>query len=124
MPDHRCLELLLVEDEALIRLTVAMMLEDHGFAVAEAATGEEALRLVESGVSVDALITDIDLGCGMNGLALAGRVRALRPGLPVVFVTGRPSTLRDRPCSTGEAYLIKPFDGDALARLVRDLTAA
>lgn len=123
MPDHRCLELLLVEDEALIRLTVAMMLEDHGFAVAEAATGEEALRLIEGGLGVDALITDIDLGSGMNGLALAGRVRALRPGLPVVFVTGRPSTLRDRPRLTGEAYLPKPFDGDALARLVRDLAA-
>lgn len=123
MPDCRCLELLLVEDEYLVRLTLAMMLEDHGFRVAEAATGEEALRLLQDGLGMDALVTDIDLGPGISGLVLAERMQVLRPGVPVVFVTGRPPTLRDRPRRAGEAYLVKPFDGDTLAYLVRDLAA-
>lgn len=121
MPDRRRLALLLVEDEALVRLTVAMMLEDHGFEVAEAATGEQALDLVKGGLTPAMLVTDIDLGAGMNGLALADRVRALRPGLPVVFVTGRPPTLRDRPRRAGEAYVPKPFDADVLARTIHAL---
>lgn len=124
MPDRRRLELLLVEDDGLVRLTVAMMLEDHGFHVAEAATGEAALGLLKSGLGVDALVSDIDLGPGIDGLVLAERVRALRPGLPVVFVTGRPSALRGHPRRAGEAYVPKPFDADTLARLVRDLAAA
>lgn len=116
MPDRP--ELLLVEDDELIRSIVAAMLEDRGFGVAEAATGEAALHLIEGGLEPAALVTDIDLGPGIDGLALADRVRALRPGLPVVFVTGRPPALRDRPCRAGETRVFKPFDADTLARAV------
>lgn len=100
MPDRR-LRVLPVEDDTFVRLTAAMMLEDRGLAVVEAATGEEAWRLVEGGLSVDVPVTDIDLGAGVDGLALAERVRALRPAPPVVFVTGRITALRDRPRRVG-----------------------
>lgn len=123
MPDRRRPSLLLVEDDALVRVTLAMVLEDHGLHVVEAATGERALYLVEGGLAADALVTDVDLGQGMSGPHLAERVRALRPDLPVVFVTGRPPPPRDHPRRPGEAYLVKPFDGGALARLVRGLAA-
>lgn len=116
MPDRH--ELLLVEDDELIRSIVAIMLEDRGFGVAQAATGEAALRLIEGGLEPVGLVTDIDLGPGIDGLTLADRVRALRPGLPVVFATGRPPALRDRPCRAGEERVFKPFDADMLARAV------
>ena len=67
------------------------------------------------------LVTDIDLGPGMSGLQLAEVVHALRPGLPVVLVTGRPANLAGRPPREGEAYLPKPFGAEALARVVRRL---
>lgn len=119
MPNRRRPELLLVEDEASVRSIVATMLEDHGFKVAEAATGEAALCLIEGGLEPAALVTDLDLGPGIDGLAPADRARALRPGLPVVFATGRPPpALRDRPRRVGEAYVLKPFDSDTLARAV------
>ena len=88
--------LLLVEDDALVRLTVAMMLEDHGFGVVEAATGEEALRLMEQGLDAPVMVTDVDLGAGVSGLELADRLRARRPDLVIVFITGRVASLRGR----------------------------
>ncbi len=116
--------LLLVEDDKLVRLTVAMMLEDLGFTVLEATTGEAALQQLKAGLDTDILVTDIDLGPGISGLQLADQVRALRPALPVVFVTGRVTTLQERACREPEAYLPKPFEGETLARMVRSLLPA
>lgn len=116
--------LLLVEDDDLVRVTVAMMLEDLGFTVLEATAGEAALQQLDTGLDADILVTDIDLGPGINGLQLADQVRASRPELPVVFVTGRMMTLHGRPRRDREAYLPKPFEGEALARVVRNLLPA
>lgn len=116
--------LLLVEDDALVRLTVAMMLEDHGFRVVEAATGEEALRLMQEGLDAPVMVTDVDLGAGVNGLELADNLRARRPDLVIVFITGRVASLRGRPLGPREAVLPKPFEAGELAELVRRLAAA
>ncbi len=124
MPDPRPVTLLLVEDDELVRLTVAMTLEDLGFMVFEATTGEAALQQLKAGLDTDILITDIDLGPGISGLQLADQVRALRPGLPVVFVTGRTPTLQGRPLREREAHLPKPFEGETLARVVHSLLPA
>ena len=115
--------LLLVEDDALVRLTVAMMLEDHGFGVVEAATGEEALRLMEQGLDAPVMVTDVDLGAGVSGLELADRLRARRPDLVIVFITGRVASLRGRVLGPREAVLPKPFEAGDLAELVRRLAA-
>lgn len=115
--------LLLVEDDALVRLTVAMMLEDHGFGVVEAATGEEALRLMEQGLDAPVMVTDVDLGAGVSGLELADRLRARRPDLVIVFITGRVASLRGRMLGPREAVLPKPFEAGDLAELVRRLAA-
>ena len=121
MSSRHQIALLLVEDDELVRLTAAMMLEDLGFAVSEASTGEAALDLLHGGLNVDMLVTDIDLGAGINGLQLADQVQTLRPRLPVVFVTGRPVTLQGRSWRESEAHLPKPFGSEALARVVNSL---
>ena len=124
MFNRRHVTLLLVEDDDLVRLTVAMTLEDLGFEVFEAETGEAALQQFDGGLNTDILVTDIDLGPGISGLQLAEQVRTLRPGLPVVFVTGRMTTLQGRACRERETYLPKPFEGEALARVVHSLLPA
>ncbi len=68
-------------------MSTADMLMDLGYAVNEAGSAEEALRLVEGGLSLDLLVTD-HLMPGMTGAELARHVRALRPGLPVLIVSG------------------------------------
>ncbi len=124
MSDRCHVTLLLVEDDDLVRLTVAMTLEDLGFTVLEATTGEAALQQLKAGLDTDILVTDIDLGPGISGLQLADQVREGWPRLPVVFVTGRTPTLQGRPRREREAYLPKPFEGETLARVVHGLLAA
>ncbi|MFN3688422.1 MAG: PAS domain S-box protein [Salinarimonas sp.] len=78
---------LVVDDEDLVRMTVADMLVDLGFEVVEAGSGEEALAMIRSGRRADLLVTD-HLMPGMSGVDLARAARAARPGLPVLVVSG------------------------------------
>lgn len=116
----RCL--LLVEDDRLVRETVAAMLEDEGFEVVEACDATAALTLVKEGLDVPLIVTDVDLGAGPSGTELADMLRRLRPDLRIIFITGRLSSLADRDSDDREAVLPKPFAGEALSRLVRRMT--
>ncbi len=114
--------MLLVEDDALVRMTVALMLEDDGFGVVEACDAAEALRLIKEGLDAPVMVTDVDLGAGPNGMQLADELRQLRPEMGIIFITGRSASLSSRALTTREAVLPKPFEGRELARMVRDLT--
>ncbi len=84
----RCLgTVLLVDDEELVRMSTAHMLVELGFVVAEASSAEEALRIVEGDAKIDVLITD-HLMPGMTGVDLAHATRQLRPGVPVLVISG------------------------------------
>ena len=104
-------------------MTVALMLEDDGFGVVEAATAEEALMLIRGGLQAPVMVTDVDLGAGWNGMELADQLRAVSPDMVIVFITGRTASLAGRALGPREAVLPKPFEGAELARLVRSLVA-
>ena len=78
---------LLVDDEDLVRLSTADMLIDLGYSVVEAASAEEALKLVERGLQPDVLVTD-HLMPGMTGTELARMLQDSRPGTRVLIVSG------------------------------------
>ncbi|MBB5716951.1 PAS domain S-box protein [Sphingomonas aerophila] len=78
---------LLVDDEELVRMSTADMLNDFGFDVVEAGSAEEALNLLKAGEAPDLLVTD-HLMPGMSGADLAREARLLNPGLPVLVVSG------------------------------------
>ncbi len=78
---------LLVEDEPGVRSGLASLLSLVGFEVTAHEAGAPALRAAEQGLGADILVTDVRMP-GMSGPELAQRLRELRPGLPVVFVTG------------------------------------
>ena len=78
---------LLVDDEELVRLSTADILIDLGYAVVEAESGEEALRLIDDGLRFDLLLTD-HLMPGMTGTDLARRVRDRQPDIPVLLISG------------------------------------
>ena len=82
----RRLRVLLVEDEAMIRLSTADILEKLGHAVAEAANGTRALELLKK-ESFDVIIADVSLP-GMRGDELVARAIELQPQLRVIFATG------------------------------------
>jgi DNA-binding NtrC family response regulator len=79
----------LVEDETLIQELVEHALEEGGFAVAIACSGEEAMAMLEAdGTKFHALVSDIKLGGGPTGWDVARRARELNENLPVVYMTG------------------------------------
>lgn len=117
----RCL--LLVEDDPLVRETIAAMLEDEGFEVIEAADAGAALDLVKDGLDAPLIVTDVDLGAGPSGADLADMLRRLRPEVRIIFITGRLSSLEGRNLNDREAILPKPFASAALSQLVRRMTS-
>jgi CheY-like chemotaxis protein len=83
----RSLRILLVDDEAVLRGHLARMLEILGHQAETAGGGAEALRRLEEGLAVDLAILDLSMP-GMDGVETLGRLRILRPDLPVLFMTG------------------------------------
>ena len=79
--------ILLVEDDALIAMSTAGLLEDLGHRVLEASRGAEALEILREQPEVDLMITDYSMP-GMSGADVARAARALRPDLPILLATG------------------------------------
>ncbi|MBI4913438.1 MAG: response regulator [Acidobacteria bacterium] len=83
----RAWRILLVDDDDLIRETAPAMLASAGHWVQAAASGRQALALLEAGLEVDAVVLDLNMP-GMDGGEALGAIRALRPGLPVLMASG------------------------------------
>jgi len=115
--------ILVVDDEPLVRMVTVEVLEDLGYNVLEAEDGPSALRLVTACPEIDLLLTDVGLPNGMNGRQLADAIRAPRPDLPVLFVTGyaENAVLNHGHLERGMQVLTKPFAAEVLARRVREL---
>ena len=80
---------LVVEDEPMIQGVVREALEEGGFEVEIAATGEQAQKLLEEARGVRAVLTDINLGRDrMDGCEVGRLARETDPGLPVIYMTG------------------------------------
>jgi len=101
--------ILIVEDEALIRMGLADCLQSGGFAVAECSAGGEAMGYIDDATQLQGLITDIQLGAGPNGWEVARHARTKFANLPVVYVSGDSAadwTAEGVPCSI---MLQKPY---------------
>lgn len=113
--------LLVVEDDFLVRLTLVDALSDGGFDVLEAADAQEALNHICERADIAALMTDINLPGGADGFALARAVRVIRPGLPVLYASGRYSAAESGKGVEGARFLAKPFTPSLAAAMLRDL---
>ena len=110
---------LLVEDSDALRDLTRRILVEGGYEVLEARNGVQAVRIVARQGPVDLLVSDIVMP-GMNGHALASRLREQDPAIPIVFMSG----YSDDALLGGEfsetRLLPKPFDAEQLLRAVRD----
>lgn len=113
---------LLVEDEPLLGELMIEMLSDKGFDVVVSTDATGALRHLLSGADCDILFTDIDLGTGMDGATLAQFVHAMRPGLPIVYTSGRGS-LDEFATVPGAAFLPKPYSLQDVDATIASVTA-
>jgi CheY-like chemotaxis protein len=116
---------LIVDDEPTVRMLVTNVLEELGYTAIEAPDGQAGLKVLQSGVRVDLLVTDVGLPGGLNGPQVADAAQAIRPGLQVLFITGyaESAVLSHGHLDKGRHVLSKPFLMQALASRVKDLTA-
>jgi CheY-like chemotaxis protein len=113
--------ILVVEDDAIVRMLIVDVLEELEFSVVEAADAEEALKIVETTSQViDLMMTDVGLP-DMDGKQLATKVRELRPALPILFASGYAENI-DVPA--GMQVIAKPFSIDQLRDKVKSMLPA
>ena len=119
--------ILLVDDDAMVRLLLSSHLEEVGYNIVQASDGLGALARLDGGEDIDLLVTDFSMP-GMNGLALIQEARKRMPDLPVLLLTGYADTgVRDRIIegATGNtATLRKPVSPEELASRAAVLLAA
>jgi CheY-like chemotaxis protein len=109
---------LVVDDEAIVRLTASYMFEDLGFEVLEAEGGEQALSVLENRPDVTLLFTDCRMP-GMSGPQLAGIAADRFPHLRIVLTSGYSVNVP----TERWPLLPKPYDPAALERLARELAS-
>jgi CheY-like chemotaxis protein len=115
-PESRpALRILAVDDDPLVRVTLAALLEDMGHVVVSAESGRQAVDAFDGGGHFDLLVTDYAMP-GMTGAELAQSVRGVQPGLPIVVATGYAELALGS--VHGITQLSKPFDRKALASAI------
>ena len=114
---------LVVDDEPTVRMLVTDILEDLGYTAIEAADSAAGLKVLQSDVRIDLLVTDVGLPGGMNGRQMADAARVGRPGLKVLFITGyaENSLLGNGHLAPGMAVLTKPFAVETMAARIRSM---
>ena len=115
---------LVIEDEAAVRMVIRDVLSDCGYTVLETDNGQSGLRILESGARIDLLLTDVGLPGGMNGRQVADFARKQRPNLKVLFLTGyvaASAAVGSARMEQGMEVMTKPFALDALVTKVKGM---
>jgi two-component system, response regulator PdtaR len=114
---------LIVEDDALLRMLAVEIVEEAGFAAIESADADEAMALLESRSDIALLLMDIDMPGSMNGLKLAHAASSRWPPIRILVVSGQvrpqPSELPSDSC-----FLAKPYLTAALVDELHALAAS
>ncbi len=113
---------LVIDDDPLVRETLADTLAEEGIEVDGLANAEDALVLLGADQVPDVLVADVDLGAGLTGLDLARIARERHPGVEIILISGKPPAAE--PLGRRERFLRKPFSPAALAAAIRDAAAA
>jgi signal transduction histidine kinase/CheY-like chemotaxis protein len=117
---------LVVDDEPTVRMLVTEIVEDLGLTSIEAGDSAAGLKVLQSDVSIDLLVTDVGLPGGMNGRQMADAARVSRPDLKVLFITGyaENAALGHGHLAPGMAVVTKPFPIETMAARIRSLIEA
>lgn len=111
---------LLVEDEALVRMMICEDLTDHGHVVVTACTGDDAVEILQTNVAFDLIVTDIRMPGSVDGWKLGELVRTLIPKVKIIYATGYTDAMPV--LGPDERILTKPFVYADVVRLITELT--
>ena len=114
---------LVVDDEPTVRMLISEVLEDLGYAAIEAGDSIAGMKVLQSDVRIDLLITDVGLPGGMNGRQVADAARVARPGLKVLFITGyaENAAVGNGHLDSGMEVITKPFAIASFGNKIREL---
>lgn len=108
---------LVVDDEALIRMYATDVLEDAGFLIVEAENGEEAIAALNHHPEISVLFTDINMPGPFDGLELARKIYERRPDVQLIIASGKMRPTKAEIPGSG-TFFAKPYDGQAIVRLI------
>jgi CheY-like chemotaxis protein len=114
---------LVIDDEATVRMLVVEVLEEAGYRAREAEDGPSALKILQSDARIDLLITDVGLPGGLNGRQVADAARRSRPELKVLFITGyaENAAVGNGHLEAGMSVVTKPFALADLASRISEM---
>ena len=115
--------ILVVEDEAIIRMAAVDVLEQAGFAVVEAADAESAICILELRSDVRAVFTDINMPGSLDGLRLAHAIRGRWPPIHLILTSGR-LVASEADLPTDGRFIRKPYRAEDLIATIRELLAS
>ena len=111
---------LVVEDEALIRMHALQIVEDAGFAVVEAGNADEAIKILESRSDIRAVFTDINMSGSMDGWKLAHAIRGRWPPIHLLVTSGVNAPNVGQLPAKGR-FIAKPYSPEQVANALREL---
>jgi CheY-like chemotaxis protein len=114
-------DLLVLDDDPLVRMVLVDALRDEGMDVIAAAAESEALAVLRQPHPPRVFVTDLDLGTRRNGFVVAAIARMLFPEVPIVYITGRSDAVRGRMLGEHETLMHKPFLPSELVATVHRL---
>ena len=112
---------LIVEDEMLLRMDAAEMIEAAGFEVIEAANADQAIEVLEGRPDITVVFTDIQMPGSMDGLKLARAVRGRWPPIKIIATSGR-LHVAETDLPEGGRFLPKPYSPAQVTGVLRELT--
>lgn len=116
-------QVLLVEDDVLVRFALVEALAEVGVVAIEAGNSIEALNALSETEDIRVVVTDIDMPGSVNGLGLARLLVERRPYVRIVIISGQPLP-KNIKFSDGIAFMLKPFSFEQLSDVVREFLCA
>ncbi|MCV9966864.1 response regulator [Pararhizobium sp. BT-229] len=119
--DNPRIAVLVVEDEAIIRMSIVEELEDAGFEVFEASNAAQAIEVLIANSMIAVMFTDVDMPGGVDGLKLAASVRDRWPPIKIIVTSGHRRIDVDA-LPVEARFMAKPYDPNAVIRSIREMT--
>ncbi len=115
--------ILVIDDEETVRMLMVEVLQEAGYHILEARDGPSGLKILQSKVRIDLLVSDVGLPGGMNGRQVADAGKVTRPDLKVLFITGyaENSVFGNGHLGADMEVITKPFNINELSARVRDM---
>jgi CheY-like chemotaxis protein len=119
---HSKIVVLVVEDEALLRMNTVDVVEEAGFEVIEAANAKQAMQALEDRSDIQIILSDIDMPPGMDGMELVALVRDRWPPIEIILVSGQIASADVRLPQRG-MFFSKPYRSQELVAAITRMAA-